>query len=363
MKRNMAPEGWGWNTKRDEAFMPLAEEGWKPGRVLSPGRGVHRIIVASENAEDRGERDARLTGKALGRGDAPAAGDWVACREEGGTVLIGEILQRRTQISRKEAGDVVREQVMAANVDVLYIVQALGAGRSFTPRGLERYVTMAWESGCRPVVVLNKSDLSEDPASDRLEAEAVAPGIDVVLCSTYENEGIDDVRNLLQPGETGAFVGPSGAGKSSILNGVAGMEMAAVGGVREGDARGRHTTTRRELHRLEDGRLLLDTPGLRELQLWGETGSADAAFPEIEEASEHCRFRDCHHENEPGCAVRAGLEDGSIQPERFDSWLELRKELAWLESRRDAKSKKEHEQKWIDIMKPYRLGKKGKEIW
>lgn len=252
---------------------------------------------------------------------------------------------------------------MAANIDILYIVQALGAGRSFTPRGLERYVTMAWESGCLPVVVLNKSDLSDDPAADRLDAEAVAPGVEVILCSTYENEGIEEVQNLLQPGETGAFVGPSGAGKSSILNAVAGTELADTGGVRDGDARGRHTTTRRELHKLNDGRLLLDTPGLRELQLWGESDSVNAAFPEIEAAAENCRFRDCRHENEPGCGVRASLEEGLILPERFESWLDLKKELAWLETRRDAKAKKEHEQRWITVMKDYKNAKKGKEIW
>lgn len=350
-------EEWGWNSRMAETFASLAADGWKPGRVLSPGRGVHRIVT------ENGEQEARLTGKAMGRGDIPAAGDWAACREEGGTVLIGEILPRNTAISRKEAGQVVREQVLAANVDVLFVVQALGTGRSFTARGLERYLTMAWESGCRPAVVLNKADLSEDPEADRLEAEAVSPGVEVILCSAVDGTGIDAVRSLVAPGETAAFVGPSGAGKSSILNAVAGEELAATGGVREGDARGRHTTTRRELHRLPDGRLLLDTPGLRELQLWGSSDSADAAFPEIEAAAENCRFRDCRHDGEPGCAVRAGLEDGSIESERFDAWLELGRELRWLEARRDEKARKELQQKWLDIAKFSRQIKKGKEVW
>ncbi len=144
---------------------------------------------------------------------------------------------------------------------------------------------------------------------------------------------------------------------------MAGILLADTGEVREADSRGRHTTTHRELHRLSDGRLLLDTPGLRELQLWGNTDSADAAFPEIEELSDQCRFRDCRHENEPGCAVRVGLEEGIIEPERFDSWLELRKELRWLESRRDDKAKRELEQKWMEIARFSRHMKKGKEIW
>ena len=357
MKPIQGPEEWGWNSRLAESFTALADEGWIPGRIVSPGRGIHRIVTLA------GEQDARLTGKAMGRGDLPAAGDWAACREEGGTVLIGEILPRRTAISRKEAGQVVREQVMAANVDVLFVVQALGAGRSFTTRGLERYLTMAWESGCRPAVVLNKADLSEDPEADRLEAAAVSPGVEVILCAALDGTGIEAVRALVAPGETAAFVGPSGAGKSSILNAVAGEELAATGDVRSGDARGRHTTTRRELHRLPDGRLLLDTPGLRELQLWGDSDSADAAFPEIEEAAEHCRFRDCRHDGEPGCAVRAGLEDGTIEAERFDAWLELGRELRWLEARRDEKARKELQQKWMDIARFSRQMKKGKEAW
>jgi ribosome biogenesis GTPase len=167
----------------------------------------------------------------------------------------------------------------------------------------------------------------------------------------------------MAPGLTGAFVGPSGVGKSSIINALAGYALAETGGIREHDSRGRHTTTRRELHLLDDGRILLDTPGLRELQLWGETGSADAAFPEIEELAGKCRFRDCRHETEPGCAVRAGLEDGSVEPGRFESWQSLRGELSWLEARRDDKARRELEKKWIDIARINRNAKNGREVW
>ena len=358
----MTLEDWGWDKKRAEQFAPYEQEGWNPGRVVRPGRGIYRIAVTG-NGLTAIEKDARLTGKALGRGEAPAAGDWVAWREEGGTAIISAVLSRRTVISRKIAGKTSREQIMGVNVDILFVVQSLGGGRGFTPRGLERYITMAWESGCRPVVILNKADLAEDTTADLLEAEKVAPGVDILACSTLTGLGIAEIKRLLPPGLTGAFVGPSGTGKSSIINAVAGILLADTGEVREADSRGRHTTTHRELHRLSDGRLLLDTPGLRELQLWGNTDSADAAFPEIEELSDQCRFRDCRHENEPGCAVRVGLEEGIIEPERFDSWLELRKELRWLESRRDDKAKRELEQKWMEIARFSRHMKKGKEIW
>lgn len=364
---------WGWDEGRCREWAGEFEGGRRPGRVIRPGRGIHRI--AAESGGEVVEREARLTGRALGRGEAPAAGDWVTWREEGGTVLIDSILPRRTAVSRNAPGDASREQVIVANIDTLFVVQALGRGRGFTPRGLERYITMAWESGCRPAVILSKADLSADPDADRLEAEASAPGVDVVVCSVLDESagseasggaggfGIGAVRALLAPGETGAFVGPSGSGKTSLLNALAGAEIARTGGVRETDSRGRHTTTHRELHRLSDGRLILDTPGLRELQPWGEAGSADAAFPEIEQAAAECRFRDCRHENEPGCGVRLALEEGLIEPERFESWLELRRELAWLETRRDEKARQEVNRKWKNITRMSRQARSGKKVW
>ena len=372
----MTLQDWGWDESRSrEITQEVTQEitaGWRPGRIIRPGRGIYRVVVQVGGAEGEGEvveRDARLTGRALGRGEVPAAGDWAACREEGGTVLIDSILPRRTAVSRKVAGDASREQIIAANIDTLFIVQALGSGRSFTPRGLERYVAMAWESGCRPAVILSKADLSADPDADLLNAQAAAPGIDIALCSVLGEAdesgrlGTAAVRDMLAPGKTGAFVGPSGSGKTSLLNALAGRELARTGSVRQSDTRGRHTTTHRELHRLQDGRLILDTPGLRELQLWGQTESADAAFPEIDQAAADCRFRDCRHQNEPGCAVRLALEQGLIEPERFESWLQLRRELAWLETRKDENARKEITQKWKKITQKSRQAKTGKEVW
>jgi ribosome biogenesis GTPase len=352
---------WGWNEQRAAEFAAYAKDKWKPGRIIRPGRGLYRIAVGGSALEN--ERDARLPGKALNRSEVPAAGDWVAWKDEGGTALIGGILSRKTVISRKVPGDISRQQIIGVNVDVLFVVQALGSGRGFTVRGLERYITMAWESGCGPVVLLNKSDLAEDIDSDVAAAETAAPGVQIICCSTITGEGMAAVKETMPPGLTGAFVGPSGAGKSSIINAIAGNPLADTGGVRENDSRGRHTTTHRELRLLADGRLLLDTPGLRELQLWGEAESADSAFPEIEDLARECRFRDCRHENEPGCAVRAGLEEGLILSERYESWLSLRKELVWLEARRDERAKKVLDRKWLDIARANRLQSKGKAVW
>ena len=354
----MTPADWGWNDRLEAEFDGYRNDGWEPARVVRPDRGVYRLV-----AGDGTEKDGRLTGRALGRGEAPVAGDWVAWRDVGGTAVIGAVLPRLGIISRKAAGNAAERQVLAANVDVLYVVQALGPGRGFTPRGLERYAAMAWESGCRPVVVLNKSDLSENPDGDLLDARAAAPGADALLCSSLTGEGLPELAGMLHPRETGAFVGPSGAGKSSLLNALACRNLAQVGDVREGDRRGRHTTVRRELHRLDDGRLLLDTPGLRELQPWGDPDTADAAFPEIEAAAERCRFRDCTHGSEPGCAVREDLAAGLIDPERFDAWMELRRELTWLETRRNDRARSEYEKKWIDVAKFARNLKTGKETW
>jgi len=362
----MTLEDWGWNEIRSAEFAEYEHEGWKPGRVIRPGRGIYRIAGISRKEDGLGkieEKDARLSGKSLSRGMSPAAGDWVAWREEGGTSVIGAVLPRKTVISRKAAGVSSRQQIMGVNVDVLFIVQGLGGGRSFTPGGLERYVTIAWESGCRPVVLLNKADLSKDPAADLISGKTAAPGVDILLCSTLTGEGIEELKTLLPPRQTGAFIGPSGAGKSSIINAAAGSLLADTGEVREIDSRGRHTTTHRELHLLEDGRLLMDTPGLRELQLWGDADSADAAFPEIDALASECRFNNCSHESEPGCAVKAGLDEGLITPERYNSWIGLRRELIWLESRRDEKAKKELEQKWMNISRLSRQIKKGTEVW
>ena len=322
---------WGWDSKRETEFEPFLNEGWKPGRVIQSHRGSWLLGV---NGTPDSPPPAKLTGKALDNGCSPVTGDWVYWKDQEGTTLIGGILERRTCISRQAVGRTSRQQIMGTNVDVLCVVQALGPGRGFTTGAIERYMTLAWESGCRPVVILNKADLSDYPEESLMDAQDAAPGVDVFLCSTLSGEGIPELGEILHPGQTAAFIGPSGAGKSSLINALAGEDFAEFGAVRQNDSRGRHTTTDRRIHRLPNGILLLDTPGLREISVWGTAADADADFPEIEEAAEACKFRDCSHNGEPGCGVHKALELGEIRPERFESWLELRKELAYLENRR-----------------------------
>lgn len=349
---------WGWDERRSEELAAIDGE-LRAGRVIRPERGLWTLAVAE------GERQAQLEGRALQRGELPVVGDWVAWRDHGDIALIERVLERRTEISRKVSGRTSRQQVMAANVDTLFLVQGLGPGRGFTAGGLERYLAMAWDSGCQPVVLLNKADLSPDPEGDRLEAEAVSGGAGVLLCSAGVEgaaPAIEELQAALAPGCTAAFVGPSGVGKSSLINALAATTLATTGAVRERDRRGRHTTTQRQLHRLADGALLLDTPGLRELSLWGDEDSADAAFPEIEALLGECRYRDCRHDSEPGCAIREALERGEIEPRRFDSWLELREELARLGTRRDQR-KREAEQQGLEIAKAVRRMKKGQTVW
>jgi ribosome biogenesis GTPase len=358
-------DAWGWDARRQEELMALAEEDASDapilcsGRVIRPERGLWTLAVAG------GERQARLSGRALQRGEEPVVGDWVCWRDHGDAALIEHVLERRTEISRRASGRTSRQQVMAANVDTLFLVQGLGPGRGFTTRGLERYLAMAWDSGCQPVVVLNKADLAADPEGERLDAEAVSGGAEVLLCTACGDAATDleELRAALAPGCTAAFVGPSGVGKSSLINALADAEVAATGAVREADRRGRHTTTQRQLHRLPDGALLLDTPGLRELALWGDEDAADAVFPEIEALLGQCRYRDCQHDSEPGCAIREALESGQIEAERFDSWLELREELARLATRRDQRSRRETEGKALEIAKAVRRMKKGQAVW
>lgn len=326
----------GWDGHFVSAFEPLAAGGHEPARVVTTNRGVYTVRT------ERGDLVAELTGrfrKDTGPDEIPVVGDWVTMEresEERGT--IHALLPRRTAISRKRTGRTAQAQVLAANVDFAFLVNGLDGGRGLNARRLERFLMLAWESGADPVIVLNKVDLCDDPEEALAGTEALAGGAPVVAVSATEGTGVEHLHTYLVQGRTGVLLGMSGVGKSALINTLTGGSAQRVGTVRGNDLRGRHTTTQSRLVALPGGGMLIDTAGLRELQPWiGEEG-VGSAFPEIETLSVHCRFRDCRHEGEPGCAVQAALEAGELEAARYESYVQLRREQAFLETRVDERA-------------------------
>jgi ribosome biogenesis GTPase len=256
---------------------------------------------------------------------------------------------RRTSVVRHAPGLRSVAQVVAANVDVVFVVASLN--HDLNLRRLERYIAFAWESGAEPVVVLSKADLSDDLEAAVAEVETVAVGVPIIAVSAIDGRGIDELRARIRPGSTVAFVGSSGVGKSTLVNTLAGDELAAVREIREGDARGRHTTSRRQLHRMPDGGLILDTPGMRELGLWDADAGLERSFADIDALASTCRFSDCGHKGEPGCAVASAIEDGDLEASRFEGWKKLEREARHMERRVDALARAEERRRWKTIGK------------
>jgi ribosome biogenesis GTPase / thiamine phosphate phosphatase len=342
-----ALEDLGWTDSHTIDFEPHAAAGLVPGRVSEQHRGAY--VVFTGHGEIRADTAGRLSHEASGFGDLPAVGDWVAVAhrpsESAGTIQA--VLPRRTKFSRKVALTASEEQVLAANVDAVFLLMSLN--EDFNLRRLERYITMAWESGAQPVVVLTKTDLCPDWELRLLEVEAIAFGLPVHAISSLTGEGLDLVRSHLAPGRTIALLGSSGVGKSTLVNTLAGEELLATREVREGDGEGRHTTTHRQLVLLPGGGLVLDTPGMRELQLWESSDGLSETFADVEELAAQCRFSDCAHRTEPGCAVQAALEDGTLPFGRWDSYKKLQRELAHLERRLDKRLQAEERKRWAKV--------------
>ncbi len=332
-------DGLGWDDRFAEAFSSHAERGLAPARVTAEHRGAY--VVRGEAGEARAVVRGRLRDGSLLAGGLPAVGDWVAVAPQpGGRAVIEGVLQRRTSITRKTAGLEADEQVLVANVDTLFLVSDLAG--DLNPRRLERYLALAYESGAEPAVVLTKLDLCADAAA-LLAAEAVAIGVPVLAVSSVTGEGVDRLQPLLRPARTVALIGSSGVGKSTLINRLAGEELFATAGVRR-DGRGRHTTRHRELVALPGGVLLVDTPGLRELQLWD--GDLDGAFSDILALARGCRFNDCAHDREPGCAIHEALAAGELDPARLASYRKLQRELEAVEARRDRRVSAERKRRW-----------------
>jgi len=330
----------GWDAFFADAFEPLKIE----NNNLIPARVVARHHGPCELLTERGRLGGVPAGR-LGDDELPAVGDWVAARPLDGEkkALIEAVLPRRSAFTRKEAWRRTVAQVVAANVDIVFLVTAFGF--DLNPRRLERYLTAAWDSGATPAIVVNKLDLADDPAAELAELDAVALGVAVHAVSATTGEGLEELESHLQTGRTIALLGSSGVGKSTLVNRLAGRQVLATAET-SAAGRGRHTTTHRELVPLPSGALLLDTPGMRELQLWAGEETLDSTFAEIAELAAECRFNDCSHEHEPGCAVRAALADGSLEQERYGSYRMLQRELRALEIRQDARLRSEARKEW-----------------
>jgi ribosome biogenesis GTPase len=279
-------------------------------------------------------------------------------RPGGDRAVIHRILARKTKFSRQAAGRRTGEQILAANLDCAFIVTSLN--RDFNLRRIERYLTLTWESGARPIILLSKADLCPEPASFVVEVESVAPGVPVHAISALTGEGLDGILKYLSSGQTGVLLGSSGVGKSTLINRLSGGEKLRVAPIRESDGRGRHTTTSRQLILLPGAGMIIDTPGLRELQLWRSEGGLDHSFQDIRSLAAHCRYRDCRHQNEPGCAVLEALDEGILPAERLESYRKLQKELAHLSVREDVFLRQKQKRKWKQIHKALRnFNKRG----
>lgn len=354
----MKLEALGWNDVLAEAFRNFGGKDCIPGRVALQHRTYYSVF--SELGELKSEITGKMEFMASGPQDLPAVGDWVVLIPRPGeqAATIVELLPRRTKFSRKVAGRRSDEQVVAANVDVVFIVS--GLDHDYNPRRLERYLVLARQSGADPVVILNKADLRTDTGELLIETQRLARGIPVILASALNNSGLDEILVRLTPGVTGALLGSSGVGKTTIINRLVGSDRKTAD-VRAADSRGRHATTVRELILLPSGGLLIDTPGMRELQLMGEEESVGETFEDIEELERQCKFRDCSHHVEPGCAVRAALEQGTLAPERYDSYIKLLREIAYQHRKTDQAAQRKEKERLKKLMTEYkRTFKKGK---
>jgi ribosome biogenesis GTPase len=344
-------EDLGWNDAFAAAFQPHALPGMVAARVIRESRGVYGVST--------GDRD--LPAAASGRlwhgedgGGQPAVGDWVAVRlptlpEEPG--LIRAILPRKSKFSRKAAGLRTDEQVVAANIDTIFVVT--GLDHDFSPRRIERYLTATSESGADPVLVLNKADLDDELEEHVREVEGIALGVPFHVISAKSGTGIDALTTYLQRGKTVGVLGSSGVGKSTLINRLLGSTVQRTGSVRASDDRGRHTTTHRELFLLPGGGLVLDTPGMRELQLWEADEGLGTTFADIEELAAECRFNDCGHNGEPGCAVEAAVESGQLDAQRLESWRKLQGEMEQTRARQDGLAKLREKQRVKTITKAH----------
>jgi ribosome biogenesis GTPase / thiamine phosphate phosphatase len=324
----------GWDHFFAKQLEQEEKENFTPARVAEESRGMHRLYSA--RGESWGELSGKLRHAAHKRADLPAVGDWVLAQIRSGEnrATIHRVFARRTKFSRKMAGNKTEEQIVAANIDTLLLVSSLN--REFNPRRLERYLSLAWESGARPILVLNKADACEDAESFLAGAESAGLGVRILLTSALRGDGIAELQQIVRDSGTAALLGSSGVGKSTLINAILGEDRQFTSAVCADDDRGRHTTTSRQLILVPGGGVLIDTPGMRELQLWESANGIERAFTDVQDLAAQCKFRDCRHQSEPGCAVRAAAEIGHLDAERLSNYHKLEREEQFLASKQDA---------------------------
>jgi len=351
----------GWNDFFQNSFDSIVNNRFSPARVASEHRDCYALFTES------GEMKASISGKlrfeSRERGDLPAVGDWVAADifPEEKSAIINAVLSRKSKFSRKIPGEKTEEQILAANIDTIFWVTSMN--RDLNPRRIERFIFSAAKSGTEPVIIINKADLEEDPEQTASEISEKIPDIKVFTVSALNGYNFEKLMPFLKEGKTVAFLGTSGVGKSSIINRLAGEKILNVSEIRDKDQKGRHTTTVRQMIFLSSGGLVIDTPGIRELQIWESDGES-GAFDDIEKAAENCRYRNCTHEAEPGCAVKELVEKGIIEPKRLENYKKMKKESFHIEKRTSQRAKLEEKRKGKILAKTIRRyfkNKKGNE--
>lgn len=359
MTASLAPLG--WNSRLEQAFAEHASPGVVAARVALEHTHIYRVLTG--DGESLARISGRLRHRAVTRADFPAVGDWVVLEppRQSGDSRIVAVLPRHSRFSRRAAGDPTEEQVVAANVDTVFLVGGLDG--DFNLRRIERYLLVASESGASPVIVLNKADVPADAEAMAADVRAVAGAVPVHVMSCHVSGDVDVLRQYLGPGQTAALLGSSGVGKSTIVNRLMGRELLRTREVRESDSRGRHTSTARQLIVLPESGVLIDTPGMRELQLWDAGETMGGTFGDIELRASGCRFRDCRHRQEPGCAVRAAVETGHLTPGRLESYHKLQSEQAHQSRQADQRAQIEERRRWKVLTKAAnkRIKEKGRD--